>query len=66
MLPSYTSLGMAALLPNKDIEISDDYSVYVDGNPTSNLVERSVILKSKNPKSDCIQYDDLIKMKKKI
>ena len=64
VLPSYTSLGMAALLPNKDIEISDDYSVYVDGNPTSNLVERNAILKSKNPKSDCIQYDDLIKMKK--
>ncbi|NLP46781.1 MAG: BREX-1 system phosphatase PglZ type A, partial [Epulopiscium sp.] len=64
VLPSYTSLGMAALLPNNSIEIMDDYSVYVDGKPTNNLVERNAILQSKNFKSDCIQYDDLIKMKK--
>ncbi len=64
MLPSYHYFSRLPFT-NKDIEISDDYSVYVDGNPTSNLVERNVILKSKNPKSDCIQYDDLIKMKKR-
>lgn len=64
VLPSYTSLGMAALLPNKDIEIRDDYSVYIDGKPTRNLAERNAILQSKNPKSDSIQYDDLVKMKK--
>ena len=64
VLPSYTTLGMAALLPNKNIEITDDYGVYVDGNPTSNIVERNTILQSKNPKSDSIQYDKLIKMKK--
>ena len=62
VLPSFTSLGMAALLPNKDIEIREDYSVAVDGRPTRNLVERNAILQSKNPKSDCVQYDDLIKM----
>ena len=62
VLPSFTSLGMAALLPNKDIEITEDYSVYVDGKPTRNLVERNAILQSKNAKSDCVQYDDLIKM----
>lgn len=64
VLPSYTSLGMAALLPNKNIEITDDYEVYVDGKSTSNLIERKAILQSKNPKSDSIQYDELIKMKK--
>lgn len=64
VLPSFTSLGMAALLPNKDIEIDDDYKVYVDGKPTGNLAERNLILQSKNPKSLCIQYDELIKMKK--
>ena len=62
VLPSFTSLGMAALLPNKDIEISEDYAVYVDGKPTRNLVERNTILQARNPKSDCVQYDDLIKM----
>ena len=64
VLPSYTSLGMAVLLPNEDIEITDDYKVYLDGKPTSNLIERNAILQSNNPKSDSIQYDELIKMKK--
>ncbi len=64
VLPSYTGLGMAVLLPNKHIDISDDYEVYVDGKPTGNLVERNFILQSENPKSDGIQYDDLIKMKR--
>ncbi len=64
VLPSYTSLGMATLLPNENIDITDDYEVYVDGNPTSNLIERNTILQSKNSKSDSIQYDELIKMKK--
>lgn len=64
VLPSYTSLGMAALLPNNNIEITSDYDVYVDGNPTSNIIERNNILQSKNIKSDSVQYDKLIKMKK--
>lgn len=64
VLPSYTSLGMAALLPNKQIDIADDYKVFIDEKPTGSLVERNAILQSKNPKSDGIQYDDLIKMKK--
>ena len=55
---------MAVLLPNEDIEITDDYEVYLDGKPTSNLIERNAILQSNNPKSDSIQYDELIKMKK--
>lgn len=62
VLPSFTSLGMAALLPNKDIQINEDYSVHVDGKATRSLVERNTILQARNPKSDCIQYDDLIKM----
>ena len=64
VLPSYTGLGMAALLPNKNIKMDNDYRVYVDDMPTSNLLERRAILQNRNPKSDCIQYDDLIKMRK--
>lgn len=62
--PSYTALGMAVLLPHKDIEIVEEYKVYVDGKPTNNLAERKAILQQANPRSDCIQYDDLIKMKR--
>jgi len=31
VLPSYTRLGMAALLPHKSLEMTDDYNVLVDG-----------------------------------
>ena len=55
---------MAALLPNKHIDIADNYEVFVDGKPTSNIIERNAILQSKNPNSDSIQYDELIKMTK--
>lgn len=63
IVPTYTDLGMAALLPNDKIEMLDDYKVYVDQKPTRNLVERNIILQSYNPNSDSIQYDDLKKMK---
>lgn len=64
VVPSLTSLGMAVLLPNKIVEFDDNYKVYVDGKPTNNLAERKAILQQANPRSDCIQYDDLIKMKR--
>ena len=51
-------------MPNKHIEIADNYEVFVDGKPTSNIIERNAILQSKNPNSDSIQYDQLIKMTK--
>mgnify|MGYP000867455597 CR=1 FL=1 len=64
ILPSYTSLGMAALLPHEKIEIDDNYSVYIDGKASQTLIDRRNILQDRNPNSDCIQYDDLVKMKK--
>src|SRR5699024_4355284 len=59
--PSYTSLGMAALLPHQELTLNEDYSVNVDGLPSSNLVQREVILKNTNSKAGAIQYDDLKK-----
>lgn len=64
VIPSYTRLGMASLLPYKEITINDDYNVFVDGIPCSNLVEREKILKMTVKDSACIQYDDLKRMKK--
>lgn len=48
MLPSYTQLGMAALLPNKTLEISDNDSgtVLVDGQSSQGTNSRSKILQS--------------------
>lgn len=64
ILPSYTRLGMAALLPHKELTIDDDYNVFVDGLPCTNLVERDKILKSHREDSASIQYSDIKKMKK--
>src|SRR6056297_1073596 len=43
-LPSYTQLGMAALLPNKDLTLSDDAGVSSFGEPTQGTVNREKIL----------------------
>lgn len=64
VVPSYTRLGMASLLPHKVLNIDDDYNVFVDGNPSSNLVERDKILKLAMEDSASIQYDELKKLKK--
>ena len=44
MLPSYTRLGMAALLPHTELTMTDDFKVLVDGLPCDNLSERETIL----------------------
>jgi uncharacterized protein (TIGR02687 family) len=48
MLPSYTGLGMAALLPNKTLEISetDGATVLVDGQSSQNAANREKILQT--------------------
>ena len=63
MLPSITSLGMASLLPNTDIDIDDDFNIFVDNNKTHTLDLREKILKKSNINSLALQYDNLIKMK---
>lgn len=63
VLPSYTKLGMAALLPNRSIEINDNYDVLVDGINSSGTENRDKILKSANPKSLAVTYDKVMDMK---
>lgn len=43
-LPSYTQLGMAALLPNKDLTVGDDGNVTSFGMPTQGTVNRERVL----------------------
>lgn len=63
VLPSYTKLGMAALLPNRSIEINDNYNVLVDGINSNGTENRDKILKSSNPKSLAVTYDKVMDMK---
>lgn len=57
-VPSYTALGMASLLPNKEIKY-DNSKIFVDGKPCQSTDERSKILGSYNTNSIAIQYDEL-------
>lgn len=61
VVPSYTSLGMAALLPHKELTLDEERNVLLDQKPSISLVQREAILKHKIAESGAIQYDDLKK-----
>ena len=61
VIPSYTRLGMASLLPHTELNIDKNYDVFVDGKPCTNLVQRDEILRNTVLDSASIQYDDLKK-----
>lgn len=63
VLPSYTRFGMSALLPHKELSMSDDYKVMVDGKVCDDLKTREQILQSYSPKSKTLQFDDIKSMK---
>lgn len=44
VLPSYTTLGMAALLPHASLAYRDNGAVLVDGKPAATLEERGALL----------------------
>jgi len=63
-VPSYTQLGMAALLPNKNLSIQaeSDY-VLVDGNSTQGVQARSKILEQySGVRATAINAEDFVKM----
>ena len=48
VLPSYTSLGMASLLPHDELSYTEHGNVLVDGKPSSTLEQRNEILRACN------------------
>lgn len=64
VLPSYTRLGMAALLPHKTLSVTDDCEILADGVTCNTLALRQNILQSYCPASVCLQYDDIKNLKK--
>jgi len=64
VLPSYTRLGMAALLPHKTLSVTDDCEILADGFMCNTLALRQNILQSYCPASVCLQYDDIKNLKK--
>lgn len=55
-LPTYTQLGMAALLPGKISDIKSDGTVYVDEVSTKGLQNRNKILQSREPDSVALKW----------
>lgn len=63
-IPSYTKLGMAALLPYKSINMDENYDVFIDGISTEGTENRSKILAGYSPNSIAIQFKDIVDMKR--
>lgn len=62
-LPSYTQLGMASLLPHKELFIGDKNDlVYIDGKSSSGIANRDKILKSYDEKATAIGYEEFLKL----
>lgn len=66
VLPSYTALGMASLLPHKEIEIDSKINVLVDGNNSSDLKSREKLLKMHAENAACFKFDEIAKAKRDI
>lgn len=65
-LPSYTQLGMAALLPNKTLTYeSHQQTVFVDGISSQGLENRAKILKKYEARSTTISAKEFLKMPSK-
>ena len=63
VLPSYTRLGMAALLPHKSLVMKDDYEVYADDVLCNDLAGRQAVLQNHCKDSVCVQFDDIKNLK---
>lgn len=57
-VPSYTALGMAALLPNKEIKY-DNKNILVDGKYCSNREYREKILQDYNQNAISVNFDEI-------
>jgi uncharacterized protein (TIGR02687 family) len=62
IIPSYTKLGMAGLLPGNGITITNQGQILVDGKETENLIQRQKILQDAFPESVAIGLQDLLSM----
>lgn len=64
VLPSYTRLGMAALLPHKTLKMTEDFRVLADDVQCDGLAERQTVLQKHVSNSVCVQFDDIKNLKK--
>lgn len=63
-LPSYTRLGMAALLPHITLDLTDDGKELADGVYCVDLAARQALLQAAVSESCCVQFDNIKSMNK--
>lgn len=61
--PTYTQLGMASLLPHKELEADEKKGILADGQSTKGLDNRRRILQSVEPHSEVLKLKELLDMK---
>lgn len=64
VLPSYTALGMASLLPHRTISITDKADIEINGISSKGTENRGKILRLVKEESIAITYDDVMKLNK--
>ena len=64
VIPSYTELGMASLLPHKQIDITDKAEFEIGGISTKGTENRGRILRLTKNGAVAIQYDEVVALKK--
>lgn len=58
-LPTVTSVGMASLLPHKELQVDDELNVTVDGQSCGDLASRDKILKVQNENNVALAFDEV-------
>ena len=61
-IPTYTRLGMTALLPHKTITFNENHDVLVDGQQAVSTGQRQKILENYNPVSVSYSYNEIISL----
>lgn len=64
VIPSYTALGMASLLPHKSIAVTDKADIVIDGISTKGTENREKILKLVKEESIAITYENVMSLTK--
>lgn len=64
VIPSYTKLGMAALLPHKEIIVTEKAEILVDGMSTQGTENREKILLKYKAEAVAITYDSVMTLAK--
>lgn len=64
LVPSYTKLGMASLLPHQKLSRGEKDEIIVDGMNSSSLEDRQKILQKEDENSIALKYEDLYNVTK--